>query len=86
MEERLKFIAQLDGEKMAVLCRAFGKERRSRIPDNPMLADRRYCYPLAITDCASRYIFTCEALACGLEGRPIRPSTDGEGCSRPHRR
>ena len=28
-----------------------------------MLADRRYCYPLTITDCASRYLLSCEALA-----------------------
>jgi putative transposase len=28
-----------------------------------MLADRRYCYPLNITDFASRYVFACEALS-----------------------
>ena len=28
-----------------------------------MLADRRYCYPLTITDAASRYVFACEALS-----------------------
>src|SRR5215470_20371041 len=28
-----------------------------------MLADRRYCYPLTITDFATRYLITCEALA-----------------------
>jgi putative transposase len=27
-----------------------------------MLADRRYCYPLTITDFASRYVIACEAL------------------------
>jgi putative transposase len=27
-----------------------------------MLANRRYCYPLTITDFASRYLLTCEAL------------------------
>ena len=27
-----------------------------------MLGDRRYCYPLTITDFASRYLLTCEAL------------------------
>ncbi len=27
-----------------------------------MLADRRYCYSLPITDFASRYLFACEAL------------------------
>jgi len=28
-----------------------------------MLADHRYCYPLTITDFASRYLITCEALS-----------------------
>jgi putative transposase len=28
-----------------------------------MLADRRYCYPLTITDFASRYLICCEALS-----------------------
>jgi putative transposase len=28
-----------------------------------MLADQRYCYPLTITDFASRYLICCEALA-----------------------
>jgi putative transposase len=28
-----------------------------------MLADRRYCYPLTVTDFASRYLIGCEALA-----------------------
>jgi len=28
-----------------------------------MLANRRYCYPLTITDFASRYLLTCEALS-----------------------
>ena len=32
-----------------------------------MLADRRYCYPLTITDFASRYLLTCEALATTKE-------------------
>jgi putative transposase len=32
-----------------------------------MLADRRYCYPLTITDFASRYLITCEALASTRE-------------------
>src|SRR5580692_3805993 len=27
-----------------------------------MLADRRYCYPLTLTDFASRYLLCCEAL------------------------
>jgi putative transposase len=28
-----------------------------------MLADRRYCYPLTVTDAASRYLIGCEALS-----------------------
>ncbi len=28
-----------------------------------MLADHRYCYPLTITDAASRYLLSCEALS-----------------------
>ena len=28
-----------------------------------MLTDRRYCYPLTISDFASRYLISCEALA-----------------------
>lgn len=32
-----------------------------------MLTDRRYCYPLTITDFASRYLITCEALASTKE-------------------
>src|SRR6201987_3295599 len=28
-----------------------------------MLADRRYCYPLTITDASSRYLLCCEALS-----------------------
>jgi putative transposase len=32
-----------------------------------MLADRRYCYPLTITDFASRYLLTCEALSTTQE-------------------
>ncbi len=31
------------------------------------LGDRRYCYPLTITDFASRYLLTCEALATTQE-------------------
>ncbi len=33
-----------------------------------MLADRRYCYPLTITDFASRYLITCDALSTTKEG------------------
>jgi len=32
-----------------------------------MLADRRYCYPLTVTDFASRYLLTCEALTTTAE-------------------
>jgi putative transposase len=32
-----------------------------------MLADRRYCYPLTISDFATRYLFACEALATTKE-------------------
>ena len=32
-----------------------------------MLSDRRYCYPLTISDFASRYLLTCEALATTKE-------------------
>ena len=32
-----------------------------------MLANRRYCYPLTITDFASRYLLTCEALTTTKE-------------------
>ena len=32
-----------------------------------MLADRRYCYPLTITDFASRYLIACEALGSTQE-------------------
>jgi putative transposase len=32
-----------------------------------MLADRRYCYPLTITDFASRYLIACEALSSTRE-------------------
>jgi len=32
-----------------------------------MLADRRYCYPLTVTDYASRYLFACEALSTTKE-------------------
>ncbi len=32
-----------------------------------MLTDRRYCYPLTISDFASRYLLTCEALATTKE-------------------
>ena len=33
-----------------------------------MLADRRYCYPLTITDYPSRYLIACDALSTTKEG------------------
>jgi putative transposase len=33
-----------------------------------MSADRRYCYPLTITDAASRYLLCCEALSSTRAG------------------
>jgi len=32
-----------------------------------MLGNRQYCYPLTITDFASRYLLTCEALSTTQE-------------------
>jgi putative transposase len=32
-----------------------------------MLADKRYCYPLTVSDFASRYLITCEALSTTQE-------------------
>jgi putative transposase len=37
-----------------------------------MLADRRYCYPLTITDFASRYLFACEAFSTTKEAYAFR--------------
>src|SRR5262245_298952 len=37
-----------------------------------MLTDRRYCYPLTITDFASRYVFACEALSSTKEAYAFR--------------
>ena len=39
-----------------------------------MLADRRYCYPLTISDFASRYLISCEALASTKATVGWRPS------------
>jgi putative transposase len=39
-----------------------GRKARYRAQGKFMLADRRYCYPLTITDFASRYLLCCEAL------------------------
>jgi hypothetical protein len=43
------------------------KDRIADYKGEFMLADRRYCYPLTITDFASRYVFACEALATTKE-------------------
>ena len=46
------------------------RRRRRRCADYKgefMLADRRYCYPLTITDFASRYLITCDALSTTRE-------------------
>ena len=32
-----------------------------------LLGNRQYCYPLTVTDHASRYLLACEALSCGRE-------------------
>lgn len=37
-----------------------------------LLGDRRYCYPLTVTDHASRYLLMCEALASTREDPAIR--------------
>lgn len=37
-----------------------------------MLADRRYCYPLTITDFASRYLIACDALSTTKEAYAFR--------------
>jgi putative transposase len=38
-----------------------------RLQGEFMLGNRRYCYPLTITDFASRYLLTCEALSTTQE-------------------
>lgn len=37
-----------------------------------MLADRRYCYPLTISDFASRYLIACDALSTTAEAYAFR--------------
>jgi hypothetical protein len=44
-----------------------------------MLADRRYCYPLTISDFASRYLFTCDALSTTQEVGPTDTYLGGAG-------
>ena len=34
------------------------------------MADRRYCYPLTITDFASRYLICCDALLTSTQAKP----------------
>ena len=51
-----------------------------------MLADRRYCYPLTITDFASRYLFACEALSTTKEAYafPVfEAASRSSACPRP---
>ena len=40
-----------------------------------MLADRRYCYPLTLTDFASRYLLCCDALESTAELTPSASSS-----------
>src|SRR5262245_9271240 len=40
-----------------------------------MLGNRRYCYPLTITDFASRFLLTCEALSTTQEKFAFTPSS-----------
>src|SRR5438309_1830789 len=78
MDELLRFVARLlEGEKMAPLCAEVGISRKTgykiydRYKDCGIGAfndrNRRYCYPLTITDFASRYLLTCEALSTTQE-------------------
>ncbi len=54
-------------------------ERGERYKGEFMLVDRRYCYPLTVTDFASRYLIACEALGTTAElfasvvFRPVLP-------------
>jgi hypothetical protein len=48
---------------MAAENRLWAQKRAPTTKGEFMLADRRYCYPLTITDAASRYVFACEALS-----------------------
>ena len=43
-----------------------------------MLADRCHCYPLTTSDCASRNLISCEALATArkLSSSPPRTAAD----------
>jgi len=46
-----------------------------------MLADRRYCYPLTISDFATRYLFSCEALAPRKKLQLLASSAQRRYCS-----
>ena len=48
-----------------------------------MLADRRYCYPLTISDFASRYLLACEALSSTKERYHPRPPKPERGRLKP---
>ena len=51
-----------------------------------LLGNQRYCYPLTITDFASRYLLTCEALSTTQRAASPSPSSSGRsrtsGCRR----
>ena len=38
-----------------------------------MLADKRYCYPLTVTDHASRFLLLCEAMEWELIRASVSP-------------
>jgi hypothetical protein len=76
MGERLRFVARLlEGEKMALSAGSLGSRARpatrssggTRTAGWRRSPNRRYCYPLTITDFASRYLLTCEALSTTQE-------------------
>ena len=57
MEERLRLVARLlDGEGMSEVCRSFGISRKTGYNIY------NHCYPLTVTDQASRFLMLCEAL------------------------
>jgi transposase InsO family protein len=88
MDERMRFVIRLkDGESMASLCREFGISRRPACVSDGLrpndlwctdykgefqLGDKRYCYPLTVTDHASRYLLLCEALESNREELALR--------------
>src|SRR3954452_8621327 len=38
-----------------------------------MLADKRYCYPLTVSDHSSRYVLLCGAMGSNAKSLPLRP-------------